>query len=125
MTTYTDDLEQYVVKLHHEFEDSGKCVVEIRPRAGTWPTFFCSMPMEEKDDIEPHMTRGPKDIPIDKAYMINNKNYEENGKWIMSAENKASPAYSYFLWCKKFPTHLKFGEMNNPEKVFEWENDLL
>jgi hypothetical protein len=83
----------------------------MRPRAGTWAPFFCAIPLNEKEKINPMILSGPKgNIPMAGVQMMAGEGESDDKKWwIMYSGNEATPTTSYFLFCKELPSQIVFG----------------
>ena len=92
-------------------------LIEMRPRAGTWTRFFVAIPAQEKDEVEPFLTFGPRGRTPSAAILARLKDRlsEDEKWWVMSARNQATPIESYFLQCKQLPSEICFGEIDGPQ----------
>jgi hypothetical protein len=85
--------------------------IEVRPRAGVWAPFIAAVPMSEKENIDPSIMIGSRDVPTNTGMLVNcGEGTSPDGKmWVMTSGNQATPTESYYIWCKSVPSTLVFG----------------
>ncbi|MGB3903816.1 MAG: toll/interleukin-1 receptor domain-containing protein [Anaerolineae bacterium] len=115
-------VQPYHIQIHKvELPAQAGYAIEVRPRAGTWSPFFAAVPIDEKDDINPNILRGPKGhVPSGGVLRMTGESKSEDGAWwIMHANDEASPTQSYFVFCESLPSRLIFGAQNGPQYTVE------
>jgi hypothetical protein len=90
---------------------TGAVVIEVRPRTSTWAPFVTAIPAAEKKLIEPSIMHGlAQTIPLAGVLDTVRSELSRDSKWwLMSADNKATPTQSYYLFCKQLPSMMIFG----------------
>jgi hypothetical protein len=97
----------------HPFTRCGRQghAIELRPRAGTWPTFYAGVPVAEKALVNMSLAFGPAGRPPITSMMFACGNGTSNdGKWWCEmAQSEASSTQSYYVLCDELPSKLNFG----------------
>ncbi len=104
-------VEPYYVHVHSGQPGDRQFATEVRPRAGVWAPFLAAVAMDEKEQVDPWIMIGPRDIPTNSGMLINTGAGPsgDDKLWIMGAGNQATPTESYYVWCKTLPKVLLFG----------------
>jgi len=106
-------IEPYALTVHDlgRQQDEHSYAIEVRPRAGTWSPFIAGIPIDEKEDVSPHLLHGPaKHIPSGGMLVNCGEGTSNDGRlWVTFAGNEATPTQSYYVFCKKLPSLLIFG----------------
>lgn len=106
-------IEPYALTIHDLGKQHGEhsYAIEVRPRAGTWSPFIAGIPVDEKEDVSPHLLHGTsKRIPSGGMLVNCGEGTSNDGRlWVTFAGNEATPTQSYYLFCKKLPSFLIFG----------------
>jgi len=104
-------LEPYHLHVHQLPDDSEcKCVIEVRPRAGSWGPFIAAIPVSEKDRASPSIVHGPKGTIPSSCIIGISEGCSPDRFWcyIIGSE-EATPTRSYYVQCKELPSRLLFG----------------
>ena len=98
----------FYLKVH---QIGSRFAIEVRPRAGVWAPFIAAVPLPEKDELEPSIMIGPRDLPTNSGMLMNfgDGPSQDNSKWLMSAGNQSTPTQSYYIWCNRLPSEIIFG----------------
>lgn len=119
-------IEPYVLTVHrfHKEQAVHRYIIELRPRAGTWAPFFAAIPLNEKELVFPQMAHGPsKIIPMATIMYGGGEHTSDDGRWwVMFASNQATPTQSYYIFCKKLPSVLTFGQMDGVQYQITFEH---
>jgi hypothetical protein len=109
-------VEPYYLRIHAGQPGDRPFAIEVRPRAGVWAPFLAAIPIDEKDQVDPWIMIGPRDIPTNSGMLVNTgAERSGDGKlWLMGAGNQATPTESYYIWCKTLPKVLIFGVSGRP-----------
>jgi hypothetical protein len=109
--------EPYVLTLHKSV--GGDNVIEVRPRAGTWSPFIMAIPANEIEEDKVRIMHGPKSL-VPNGGSLNNTLEgvcDQPAGWkFKQAGNEATPTQSYYLFCKKMPSEIIFGQATSEEK---------
>lgn len=111
LVTSRPNVQPYFLKVHSGLPGKKPIAIEVRPRAGVWAPFVAAVPREEKEDVEPSIMIGPRDIPTSSGMLIGAGEQEspDGSMWILVAGNQSTPTESYYIWCKKIPSRVVFG----------------
>lgn len=97
----------------HPFERSGRrgYGIELRPRDGSWPTFFAGVPSAEKERVNMNLGFGPAGKPPAVSVMVTRgKGFNTDGQWWCElAQSEATPMQSYYVFCDELPSRVNFG----------------
>ncbi len=106
-----DLIEEYYLKVHWHQGGDKPIAIEVRPRAGVWAPFIIGIPANEKEDIEPFIMIGPRDLPTRSGMLLGagEELSKDGSMWLVTARNQATPTDSYYIWCKSLPSTLVFG----------------
>lgn len=115
-TITRSEVEPYELRVH-EWEAGGAeaCIIEMRPRAGTWSPFVVAIPAAEHETVAPMLNHGaarrPPTGPVVTAFLHNvREGVSADGRWwFVSAGNEASPTQSYYVTCQVRPSIVVFG----------------
>jgi hypothetical protein len=104
-------IQPFHIHMHQNQPGPKPIAIEVRPRAGVWAPFIAAVPMSEKDNIDPNIMIGPRDVPTNTGMLVNcGEGTSPDGKmWVMTSGNQATPTESYYIWCKLVPSTLVFG----------------
>lgn len=104
-------IQPYYIQIHKHQTGLKPIAIEVRPRAGVWAPFVAAIPMSEKENVDPTIMIGPRDVPTNTGMLFNcGKGTSPDGKmYVMGAGNQATPTESYYIWCKTTPSTLIFG----------------
>lgn len=106
-------ISPYYLHIHRNIDAQGDdCIIEVRPRAGTWSPIVVGIPIAEKDEINFHLAFGPTgQIPRISMNMMSGEGIK--GEWkFLRAENEVTPTHSCFIYLNKAPSKLLFGPSN-------------
>lgn len=110
-------VEPYVLTLHKSID--GDNVIEVRPRAGTWSPFVMAIPVNEIGENNVRLLHGPKNL-VPSAGISHNTlegDCEHPVGWkFKQVGNEATPTQSYYLFCKKIPSEIIFGQATTNEQ---------
>ena len=112
----------YHVRVHDRPGDTEGCVIEVRPRAGTWSPFIAGIPAPEKEEVQPFIYHGAAGrVPIYAGVLFGaGERTSPDGQWAFKfAQNEATPTMSYYIFCKRMPSRLLFGADSEPQYVVE------
>jgi hypothetical protein len=104
-------IQPFHIHMHQNQPGPKPIAIEVRPRAGVWAPFIAAVPMSEKENIDPNIMVGPRDVPTNTGMLVNcGEGTSPDGKmWVMTSGNQATPTESYYIWCKSVPSTLVFG----------------
>lgn len=104
-------IQPFHIHTHQNQPGPKPIAIEVRPRAGVWAPFIAAVPMSEKENIDPSIMIGPRDVPTNTGMLVNcGEGTSPDGKmWVMTSSNQATPTESYYIWCKSVPSTLVFG----------------
>ncbi len=104
-------VQPFVLTIHRDQGGQKPLAIEVRPRAGVWAPFFAAIPSAEKDEVDPHIMVGPREVPTGGGMLVNTgaAYSDDRSFWVMFAGNQATPTTSYYIWCKTLPSQLAFG----------------
>lgn len=111
-TVARPQVEPYFAKIHYlPPGGSRKYMIELRPRAGTWSPFAVSIPIGEKDKVNPFLAHGPAGGPPGAHILYNvQEGASRNGEgWVCGAANEATPTQSYYVYCDELLSKMLFG----------------
>ncbi len=119
------DVKPYHLKVHRLEGRSNPIAIEVRPRAGVWAPVVAGIPLAEKEQVQPFIMIGPRDLPTDSGILMTRGQdgpSQDNSWWMVHAENQSTPTESCYVWCKELPTRLIFGVKNRqPQFVEEFQ----
>ena len=96
--------------------DQGGCVVEVRPRAGSWSPVFAAVPIDERHAANPSIMTAAGGItqgfPAGILTGAGNCVSEDGDWWMVYAANQATPIQSLYILCKNRPSKVGFGVFN-------------
>jgi hypothetical protein len=104
-------IQPFHIHIHQNQPGPKPIAIEVRPRAGVWAPFIAAVPMSEKENIDPSIMIGPRDVPTNTGILMKHgEGTSPDGKmWVMTSGNQATPTESYYIWCKSVPSTLVFG----------------
>jgi hypothetical protein len=118
----TAEMTPYFVKIHPA--PSGfQLLLEVRPRAGVWYPFATCVDVREKDVVALVLRGGPRGFipPIEGLNIAGGTGLSGDGQWyIETGYQAATPTHSYYLFYKKIPSRLAFGQLDTPGQMFFW-----
>ena len=120
------ELTPYVVTAHPP-PPGFKILLEVRPRAGVWHPFGACVPVKEKDDVGFLLRSGPRGyVPsIEGLHIGGGSGVTDDGVWYFEAGYQAAtPTHSYYLFCRKVPSRLGFGQLTpagTPAQIYLWQ----
>lgn len=99
---------------------SGKKVLEVRPRAGSWAPFFAGVPIGEKDMTGLSLSHGPRGtVPaMTRLFGSGGTESEDHQWWLQIAHNECTPTQSYFILYDARPSKLAFGPLGSDKTSF-------
>lgn len=117
--TSKPEVQPFYLHVHRLQGRSKLLAIEVRPRAGVWAPFVACVPMAEKENVQPSIMIGPRDVPTDSGMLTNcgEGPSSDNLMWLMFAGNQSTPTESYYIWCNELPSKLIFG-VNGREPQF-------
>jgi hypothetical protein len=97
-----------------------RCIIEVRPRAGTWSPFVAGVPIAESDFIE-EISCGPSgQIPMGDMMFGEFRDISGDGEWaLLGYQNQATPIQSYYIFCRRKPSRLLFGSRNGDSYIVD------
>ena len=106
-------IEPYALTIHklgEQYKDK-HYAIEVRPRGGVWAPFLAAIPINEKDQVSPHLAHGAaKRIPGVTMLVGAGETISDDKRWwVLVAQNEATPTRSYYIFCTKLPSTLLFG----------------
>lgn len=105
------EVQPYHLRVHSNLVGGKPFAIEVRPRAGVWAPFIAGIPLGEKENVQPSIMIGPRDVPTGSGMLTNcgEGPSSDNTMWLMHAGNQSTPTESYYVWCKELPSKLIFG----------------
>ncbi len=96
-------------------------MIEVRPRAGSWSPFIAAIPASEKEQVRPSIYHGAAGrVPTGGVLFGTGDGTSPDGQWAFKfAQNEATPTMSYYIFCSKMPSKLRFGADRNPQYVVD------
>jgi len=118
-TASRPQVQPFHLQVHRLAGRSKPIAIEVRPRAGVWAPFIAGIPLSEKEDVQPFIMIGPREVPSDSGMLTNcgEGPSPDNSMWLLYAGNQSTPTESYYIWCKELPSRLVFG-VNGREPQF-------
>ena len=116
------ELTPYVMQIHPP-PPTFQLLVEVCPRAGVWYPFATCVPVREKDEVGLALRGGPRGFipPLEGLNIAGGTGVSDDGQWyIETGYQAASPTHSYFLFYKKIPSTIAFGQMNTQGQMYFW-----
>jgi hypothetical protein len=115
--------QQVVPPFYIELRPNGNegCIIEVRPRAGTWSPFIVAIPVIDGRDLIVEIACGPSGQPPMGDFQIGPfEGISDDGQWFyMGAQNQATPIQSYFIFCRRRPSKLLFGSRNGDTYIVD------
>lgn len=105
------EVRPYHLRIYSNQGPGNELAIEVRPRAGVWAPFFAAIPLAEKEAVELFIMIGPSDVPTHSGMLTFRAEgrSDDNSYWMIKADNQCTPTQSYYVWCKKLPSELRFG----------------
>jgi hypothetical protein len=116
------ELTPYVMQIHPP-PPTFQLLVEVRPRAGVWYPFATCVPVGQKDEVGLALRGGPRGFipPLEGLNIAGGTGVSDDGQWYFeTGYQAASPTHSYFLFYKKIPSTIAFGQMNTQGQMYFW-----
>jgi hypothetical protein len=119
-------VDPFYLKVHAGLPGDRPFAIEVRPRAGVWAPFIAGILNGEKEAVDPFRIRGPRDHPTNTGMMTNaGEGTTPDGRhWLMVANDECTPTQSYYVWCRKLPSLLIFGQNGGTIGVSQFALEL-
>ena len=116
LVTTRPEVEPFFLRIHRGLKGEKLFAIEVRPRAGVWAPFLAAVPLDEKEEVEPFIMVGPRDLPTNSGMLVGagEKESPDCTMWMLVAGNQSTPTESYYIWCKQLPTRIVFGANGRP-----------
>jgi len=121
----SDLIEPYELR-EHGSESSGSYYIETRPRSGLWSFPFIGVPQDEVPDLlpgsspKPRIYLNPKYLPPGPGGSVTQRWEGQRDGWsIYGCKGDATPTTSCFLWLKRRPSRITFGDENGRKWVMQ------
>lgn len=111
-----EELAPYLIEL--KVRADGQRAIEVRPRAGIWSPFLCTIPLAERAFVNPQLSHGPRGSVPRSSYLRDTNAFADGEHWCMIASNIASPTESFYVLYDRLPSKLIFGDDSTPDKFF-------
>jgi hypothetical protein len=98
-------------------------LLEVRPRAGVWHPFAACVKANEKDEVGLIVHDGPRGfVPASNSGHIGGgTGFSDDNVWYVErGYNAATPTHSFFLFFKRMPSVIAFGQLSTQDQMFFW-----
>ena len=119
-------LDPYVIAVHPP--PVGYALsIEVRPRAGVWHPFGACIKVAEKDAVGFVLRDGPRGFvpPPNSGFIGGGSGLSDDKSWYFDRGYvAATPTHSFFIFCKRIPSQIGFGQLGAAGQMYFWEYTL-
>ena len=111
--------EPFHLTVHKQQPPSKGYIIEVRPTKGSWTPFVAAVPLTDKLKVNLHILPGAPGNPPSSGVLCGFGEGATDEWAFYFAQNEATPARGYYLYCTEMPSKLLFGQNKGEQYTVE------